>query len=367
MTTSSSTISAKFGCMMLRILIAASIMATASCGLESTSFTGVQQVPEILTVTGETMGTTFKVLMVVDKDVLYRRGLTEAIDRRLKQISGLMSHYDPHSELSGFNSSLMTVPYQISPEVLDVVEAANEVSRISAGAFDITVGPLVDAWGFGPAGQPSNSPSQETLKLLSTQVGYQHLEVDRVNSTLRKRVPELVVDLSGIAKGYAVDALALLLEEQSINDYVVEIGGELRVSGLNEHGNSWRVAIERPAVGVLGVQRVVALSTGAMATSGDYRNFFDLENNRVSHMIDPRTGHPASQRLFSVTVFADSCMLADARATALAVLGQDDGYELARREGWAVLFTHIDSAGEAGELSTPALQEWFGDAMSEKL
>ena len=353
--------------MMLRIVIAACIVATASCGGESASFTGVPQVPEILTVAGETMGTTFKVLVVVDKDVPSRRELNEAIDRRLKQISGRMSHYDPDSELSGFNSALGTEPYHISPEVLDVVEAAHEVSRISSGAFDITVGPLVDVWGFGPAGQPSKVPSQKILKLLSTQVGYQYLEVDRVHSTLRKRVPELVVDLSGIAKGYAVDALALLLEEQSINDYVVEIGGELRVSGVNEHGNSWRVAIERPAVGVLEIQRVLALSTGAMATSGDYRNFFDLEDNRVSHMIDPRTGHPVSQRRFSVTVFADSCMLADARATALAVLGQDDGYELARREGWAVLFTNIDPAGETDELLTPALHEWFGDAMSEKL
>ena len=281
-------------------------------------------------------------------------GLRSAVQRKLDGIEARMSHYRPDSELSRFNRARTTEPRPMSPETLGVVAEALAVSRASGGAFDVTVGPLVDAWGFGPGGRAPAAPDAATLAAFRARVGFELLEVDLAASTLRKRRADVVVDLSAVAKGYAVDAVAALLAERGVGDYLVEIGGELRGGGANEQGAPWRVAIERPVPGAPAAQRIVSLTNAAVATSGDYRNFYDLDGARVSHTIDPRNGRPVGHRLRSVSVIAERCSLADARSTALLVLGPDDGYALAVEAGWAALFVVDDGNGRLAERETPA-------------
>ena len=276
------------------------------------------------------------------------------VRRVLERIEGRMSHYRGASELSRFNRAATTEPQAMSRETIGVVAEALAVSRASGGAFDVTVGPLVDAWGFGPPGRAPEAPDEALLAALRARVGAAHLEADPAASTLRKRRVDVVVDLSAIAKGYAVDAVAELLAERGFGDYLVEIGGELRAGGTNERGEPWRVAIERPASGLATAQRIVPLTDAALATSGDYRNFYDLDGARVSHTIDPRTGRPVTHGLRAVSVIAERCSLADARSTALNVLGPEEGHALAVAQDWAALFVVDDGTGRLVERETPA-------------
>ena len=327
------------------------------------------------TIAGETMGTTFNVTVVsghvaaaglahqAESGPSAARAVSRATEhpaveaevrRLLERIEGRMSHYRPASELSRFNRAATTEPQSMSGETLGVVAEALAVSRASGGAFDVTVGPLVDAWGFGPPGRAPTAPDEATLAALQAGVGTDLLEVDLAASTLRKRRPEVVVDLSAIAKGYAVDAVAALLAERGHGDHLVEIGGELRAGGRNEQGEPWRIAVERPDPGAPAAQRIVTLTNAALATSGDYRNFYDLDGARVSHTVDPRSGRPVTHALRSVSVIARRCSLADARSTALNVLGPDEGYALATAQGWAALFVTDDGTGRLVERETPA-------------
>lgn len=320
------------------------------------------------TITGATMGTTFAVIVVSREDgaragpragptedgARETDGLRAAVEGRLDGIEERMSHYRSDSELSRFNRARTTEPRPMSRETLGVVAEALAVSRASGGAFDVTVGPLVDAWGFGAGGRAPAAPGAALLSGLRERVGSDLLEVDRAAGTLRKRRPDVAIDLSAVAKGYAVDAVASLLVERGIRDYLVEVGGELRAGGGNEDGAAWRVAVERPLPASPGTQRVLPLAEAAVATSGDYRNFYDLDGVRVSHTIDPRTGRPVTHRLRSVSVVAERCLLADARSTALHVLGPDEGYALAVGQGWAALFVAEDGTGRLVERETPA-------------
>ena len=351
----------------LRGLALAALSLTLSACSESAR-SGDTRAWQRHTIAGETMGTTFTVTVVSGEDAAATGTLAAAFDggardggdlraavqRRLDEIEGRMSHYRPESELSRFNRARTTEPRPMSPETLRVVAEALAVSRASGGAFDVTVGPLVDAWGFGPGGRAPAAPDGAALATLRSRVGSDLLELDLAAATLRKRRQDVVVDLSAIAKGYAVDAVATLLDEIGFEDHLVEIGGELRGAGTNEEGAPWRVAIERPVSGAPAARRIVPLTNAAVATSGDYRNFYDLDGVRVSHTIDPRTGRPVTHRLRSVSVIAERCMHADARSTALNVLGPEDGYALAVEQGWAALFVTDDGTGRLVERETPA-------------
>ena len=307
------------------------------------------------TITGTTMGTTFAVTVVPGAGAAaVAEGLPASVQRRLDGIEERMSHYRPASEVSRFNAARTTEPRPMSRETLGVVAEALAVSRVSGSAFDVTVGPLVEAWGFGPGGRAPAAPDEATLAALRGRVGAELLEVDLAAGTLRKRRGDVVVDLSAIAKGYAVDAVAALLDDLGFGDHLVEIGGELRAAGTNEAGTPWRVAIERPVPGAPAAQRILPLQDAALATSGDYRNFYDLDGARVSHTVDPRTGRPVTHGLLSVSVIAARCALADARSTALNVLGPEEGYALAVDQGWAALFVEDDGAGGLVERETPA-------------
>jgi thiamine biosynthesis lipoprotein len=288
-------------------------------------------------VSGRTMGTTFSVKIVAPVEPsATKEEVAAAVKDAVDGVDARMSTYRPDSELSRFNDS-GTEPLEISPELFEVLSEAQRVAELSGGAFDVTIGPLVDAWGFGPEGV-QDPPDDATVERLLTEHGYRRLELDAENRTARKATPVLRCDLSAIAKGYGVDRVAELLIELDFADFMVEIGGEVRARGVNAEGRVWRIGVERPVAQRSGVWGAVELADASMATSGDYRNYYERDGVRISHTIDGRTGRPVAHSLASVTVIHPSCTTADALATALNVLGPDEGRRLVEREGLAALF-----------------------------
>ena len=306
------------------------------------------------------MGTTYSVQLVDSPQTIEPAALQDRVDDLLADINASMSTYDPGSELSRFNASSSTDWYGVSAELANVVAAAQGVAEASGGAFDITVGPLVNLWGFGPGDSSGVPPSPEQVSAAKLRTGYGKLEVRLSPPALRKSEPDLYVDLSAIAKGYGVDRVAALLDAAGIENYLVEIGGELRARGLNFRRKPWRIAVERPDPAGRTVQQVVALGDAAMATSGDYRNFFESGGTRYSHTIDPATGRPVTHDLASVTVVGADAMHADALATALLVMGPDRGLQFAQASGLAALFISRTGTGFETHV-TPA---WHGTSAS---
>ncbi|MEZ5584997.1 MAG: FAD:protein FMN transferase [Candidatus Competibacteraceae bacterium] len=271
--------------------------------------------------TGATMGTTYTVKIPRVPEPIVAETLQTELDRLLAKVNRQMSTYDPESELSRFNRNPSTAWVSVSPELLFVVQEAHRVSQLTGGAFDVTVGPLVNLWGFGPTVTDDDIPTDQAITEAQTRVGYHHLQIRDDPPALKKTLPDLSVDLSAIAKGYAVDLLADYLETLDVSDYMVEIGGELRVKGHNAQGASWRIAIEKPTPNERTVERIISLTDQGIATSGDYRNFFERDGQRYSHAIDPTTGRPIRHDLASVSVVHPSTTLADAWATGLIVSG----------------------------------------------
>lgn len=297
---------------------------------------------------GQTMGTSFtvKIVFPIDPDVTQDE-TAGVIRETVDGVDSRMSTYKADSELSRFNNHGSEV-FDASPEMVEVMIEANRVAEVSGGAFDITIGPLVDAWGFGP-GPVTAPPGDEVIERLLTEHGYRQLEIDHNDLTVRKANPLLRCDLSAIAKGYAVDRVVKRLKDLGFKDLMVEIGGEVRTSGVNADGLVWRIGVERPQADRSGVWGAVELADTAMATSGDYRNYYERDGIRISHTIDARTGRPVTHRLASVTVVHPSCMTADAFATALSVLGPEEGRAVVEREGLAVLFLIRTEDGEFEE------------------
>ena len=298
---------------------------------------------------GQTMGTTYRV----------HARCPEApdaaqVDAVLASVNASMSTWDKDSEISRFNASPIGEWTTLSPPLAEVMRAALTLSAMSDGAFDVSVGALVDAWGFGPAGPSSEAgttPGEMEIEATLARTGFRHLELD--GNRLRKSL-DLRIDLSGIAKGYGVDAVAEAVAEHGCTDYLVEIGGEVRVRGNGRHGRPWQLGIEVPDVSG-SAHRVVALREGAMATSGDYRNFFERDGKRYSHTIDPRAGRPVAHALASVSVVHASAMWADGYATLIAVLGPEAGLEFAvSQELAAYLLVRREDGLEAR--ATPAMK-----------
>lgn len=283
---------------------------------------------------GKTMGTTYHITLVGAAEGIntalseeQSHHLADSIDKQLQRINQLMSTYIPDSEISRFNRSPSNQWFSISPETLQVVRYGLALSAMSQGMFDITVSPLIELWGFGSNGATA-FPSTQAIEAARSMVGWQHLLIDDTHSRIKKSQP-LTIDLSAIAKGYGVDIIAELLNEQGITNYLVEIGGEIRVSGVNAEKQSWRIGIETPAVFQQGAQQIIALNNVAVATSGDYRNFFEKDGVRYSHTIDPTTGRPVIHDIASITVIAQTAMEADGLATMFMALGEQDALRLA--------------------------------------
>lgn len=310
-----------------------------------------------LHLSGRTMGTTYSVKYRPVPDASPLQAMQIEVDALLTEINHTMSTYDPESELSRLNRMRITDWVPVSASLLAVLKAAIEIGAQSEGAFDITVGPLVNLWGFGPEFHPDRIPLEADIAAARARGGPDKLTLRDSPPTIRKHRPDVFLDLSGIAKGYGVDRVAELMTAHGIEHYMVEIGGEVRVRGLKEHDTPWRIAIEKPLPGERSVHTMLALSDIALATSGDYRNFFEIAGRRYSHTIDPATGWPVDHHLVSVTVLADTSMEADAWATAFQVLGPERGMVIAERLGLPVLFI-IERDGQFEERVCCAFQRY---------
>jgi thiamine biosynthesis lipoprotein len=302
---------------------------------------------------GETMGTTWSVILPpVDADT---RAIKQGLEGHLERINALMSTYNPGSEISRFNQQPGTDWFAVSEDTARVVALALEISRLTDGAFDVTVGPLVDLWGFGAVRPESLPPSPEQIAALVAGVGYEKLQLRREPPAIRKKISQLRIDFSAIAKGYAVDVLAHYLDQQQIKQYLVEIGGELKMRGLRSDGSPWRIAIEAPLEEVREVATVFSLTDIALATSGNYRNYYEENGQRYVHTIDPVSGQPIQHQLASVTVLDPVAVRADALATALMVMGEKRGRRFCEEHRVAAYFI-IHSKTATTSYSSPAFQ-----------
>lgn len=301
---------------------------------------------------GTTMGTTYSIKAQLELNADPAQ-LQAAIEKQLQEINQQMSTYIDDSELNVFNRSAPNVPHQVSAALREVMAISLLVSEQSSGAFDVTVGPLVNLWGFGPI-DVDETPSDEEIAAALGKMGYQYLVLQ--HNTLQKNA-DIAIDLSAIAKGYAVDVLGDLLESRGVHNYMVEIGGELKLKGMGPSGHAWRIGIEKPALGREGALEVINGDNIAIATSGDYRNFYEKDGVRVSHTINPQTGRPITHSLASVTVVTESAAYADAYATALNVLGPKRGFALAEQLDLAAFFI-IRDEGEFDVNYTSAFEQY---------
>ena len=318
------------------------VFCLAGCDLSESQKAEPQDAETSVHLSGPTMGTWYNV-KVISETGIDQNALSKQVDALLSDINSLMSTYDLDSELSRFNQLPINTPMELSPDTVTVLKMALDLSVQTAGAFDVTVGPAVNLWGFGPDGRLKNKPSEKAIDVALSQVGYQAL-VWHSDNQMSKSKP-VSVDLSAIAKGFAVDKVAALLREQGYSRFLVDIGGELLAGDEKAPGEHWKVAVEQPDAHQRAIQKVISLYRMGVATSGDYRNFYEFEGKRYSHTIDPRTGKPVAHGLASVSVLHPSVAYADGVATALMVLGTEQGYALANKLGISAYFIYKTSSG----------------------
>jgi thiamine biosynthesis lipoprotein len=314
---------------------------------------------ERLQVTGETMGTYYAITIDAPSETDTEAGVQAEIVERLAEINAQMSTWDSESEISRFNQSEATDWFPVSAEFAAVVTEAKRIHELTDGAFDPTVSPLIDLWGFGKPDR-SGSPGTAEIEKALQSVGMQHIDVQETPTALRKSQAAVQLNLSAIAKGYAVDALAKMLTKSGRPSFIVDIGGETRAGVAKANGDPWRIGVESPKAGLKrGEQpsQIVPITESSIATSGDYRNVLEVDGVIYSHTIDPVTGHPLKNPPASVSVNHDSCMTADALATALMVLGAEKGILLAQKERLAVLFQLLNSNGELSQTGTGLFEQ----------
>jgi len=353
------------------IIILTVVFLFGQCGRLQNSST-----EKLIEIHGQTMGTTYMVKVVKNDhtDSSLKDGaaekITSGIESLLNKVNQQMSTWLKNSEISRFNRFQDSDWFDVSLDLAEVVNAALQVSKKSNGAFDVTAGPIVNLWGFGPQNNDNSIsgqiPSDEQINNAMTKIGYQKLSVRLSPPALRKEVSGIYCDLSAIAKGYGVDKTGEYLESLGFKDYLVDIGGEVRTGGNRPDGQPWRIAIASPnPLGTSSYQKVIQLRNIAMATSGDYFNYFEKDGVRYSHTIDPTTGKPITHKLASVTVIHNSCMIADAMATAIDVLGPIKGYELALKENLPVfLIIRSQEKDKFIEKETPPFADYLIDNKS---
>ena len=315
---------------------------------------------EVQSVFGYALGTSYSVKVV--SSLSEARKLQLGIDRQLADIDQRMSTYRATSDISRFAEAPLNTPVVVDRETAEVVKAALAIAAKTEGAFDPTIEPLVDLWGFGPTPRNKSVPKADAIAKRLAEVGYQAVSVDLDKHTLAKSQPR-ELDLSAIAKGYAVDQVATYIEDQGFSSYLVEVGGEMRFSGHKPNKESWAVAIEKPVVDERTPYLIVRVDNGAMATSGDYRNYFEVDGRRYSHTIDPATGYPVDHKLASVTVVMPTCMAADAYATAFNVMGTERALRLADSLNIATFLIYRDAGGFKA-LQSKAFSERFGSLIN---
>ena len=305
------------------------------------SLAACEKETKVISLSGKTMGTTYHVKYLDEGSMKATSEKThEEIEAILKDVNAKMSTYKKDSELSRFNQNTqVNTPIEISADFAKVLAEAIRLNKVTEGALDVTVGPVVNLWGFGPEKRPEKQPTPEQLAERQAWVGIDKITLDMSGTkpTLSKALPQVYIDLSSIAKGFGVDLVAEKLEQLNAQNYMVEIGGEIRAKGKNIEGKPWQIAIEKPTTtGERAVEAVIGLDNMGMASSGDYRIYFEENGKRFAHEIDPKTGYPIQHHLASITVLAPTSMTADGLSTGLFVLGEDKALEVAEKNNLAV-------------------------------
>lgn len=286
---------------------------------------------------GKTMGTFWRV-SVIGVDEAKAQALRAKVQAQLDADDRLLSTWKNDSALMRFNHAADTRPWPVSEAMAHIVTLSLRIGAKTDGAMDITVGPLVNLWGFGPDKQPVATPDAQAIAAAKARTGLQHLQVINQSGRqfLQKDIPDLFVDLSTVGEGYAADHLARLMEQEGISRYLVSVGGALVSRGMNGEGKPWRVAIQKPTDRENAVQAIVDINGHGISTSGSYRNYYELDGKRISHVIDPQTGQPITHKLVSVTVIAPTALEADGWDTGLMVLGPEKAQQVVREQGLAV-------------------------------
>ncbi len=319
---------------VMPLLLVAGLLIVTGCSRP-------RSVPAAQLIAGQTMGTTYSVKLMPFDGMPSLASVWRAIDAELELVNQQMSTYLTTSEISRFNQQLGIEWFDVSSDTAQVVQLALEIHQQSDGAFDVTVAPLVNLWGFGPKGRRPEAgekvlPETEAIQSVLEYVGSDKLKVRLEPAALRKQHPQLQIDLSAIAKGHGVDRVSALLSRLGFNSHFVEIGGEIRTAGTKVDGQPWTAGIERPMIAGRGIQKALELSDLSLATSGNYRNYFEADGKHFSHTIDPKSGAPVEDSIASASVVAQDCASADAIATSMMSAGFTKGLALAEKNDWAV-------------------------------
>ncbi|MFC3606498.1 FAD:protein FMN transferase [Stutzerimonas tarimensis] len=322
----------------------------------ATALAGCLVQDSVETYVGPTMGSTYSVKYVRTEQGPAPEQMQRETEAFLAELDAQVSTYRPDSDIQRFNAAPAGTCMPMADSVLAMVSEAAALSDLSQGALDLTIAPLLDAWGFGPNVREERVPTEQDLASARERVGYQHLSI--VDGELCKSAP-VVLDFNSIAAGYAVDRVSAHLEELGVRSYLVEITGELKAVGVKPDGSPWRIAIEAPVEGERTAQQIIELDDYSISTSGDYRNYFERDGKRFSHTIDPASGVPIQHALASVTVADPSALRADALSTVLLVLGPERGMAFAEREGIAAFFVTREEQAFI-TTSTDAFERLFG-------
>jgi thiamine biosynthesis lipoprotein len=313
---------------------------------------------------GFTMGTLYHISVIDSFTTAQKKDLAKKIDEVLKRVNVEMSTWDPKSEISQFNHKKTVEPVSISEPFSYVVRRALKWSKETHGAFDPTLQPLLDLWGFGSESKERKVPSDVEIKETEAKIGWEKLSCPpRSPPILQKSIPDLALNLGAIAKGYGVDQVAQLLKKEGYTNWFVEIGGEVIVQGKNAEGNSWRIGVQYPTTNPAETRSfgILHFETGAIATSGSYRNFIVKDEKIYSHILDPRTGRALYSSTLSVSVYAPNCADADAIATALFVMGNEEGLKWVEKHPQIeALFLVQNEAGEICEKKSSSFVERTG-------
>src|SRR5690554_61909 len=328
-------------------LVIASLFLLISCS----------QPAQYQTFSDATMGTRYNITAALPKGVK-KADVQQEIDAELESINQSMSTWRDNSPISQYNQAAVSSTVEADDDFIQVIEVLREVFQATEGAFNPAVGALVDLWGFGARLSVDQLQKVHSEQAIAEAMAKTDFSTVKNTGLMLHKNTDLRLDFSAVAKGYGVDALAKVLREFGIKNYMVEIGGEIATLGNNPKGSAWRIGIESPDNIPGHVLIAIQVNESAMATSGDYRNYFDVDGKHYSHTIDPRTGKPISHQLASVTVLADSVALADAWATALTVLGEEQALQLAEQLDLAVyLIAYKD--GDFASASSSAMKPYL--------
>ncbi|MCV6584296.1 MAG: FAD:protein FMN transferase [Marinibacterium sp.] len=308
----------------------------------------------IIEVNGVSMGTTYNIVAVDHDNLIEKAEVQQAVSRALTEVNQAMSNWDAGSEISRINAMPAHVPAAVSAPLAEVMQAAADVNLASEGRFDTTMGPLIELWGFGAPGERA-MPGDDAIAAAQARSGHDNTLMLGAGHVQKVR-SDAQVYLAGIGKGYGADHVGRALETLGLTDYMVEIGGDLYASGRNPDGLAWQIGIESPNPLDHAMLGVVGVSGRGLASSGDYRNYFEADGQRYSHLIDPATGRPVAHKTASATVLADNAMLADAWSTAMLILGREHGLEIAARHDIAVQFVDRDQTAGFTTYASPAFE-----------